>query len=123
MAKKVSIKAEDVRELAEYFCTPEEIAGYFGCSAKTITRNYSHAMKQGREKGKAKLRKLQWESVEKGNLTLLAWFSKQFLEQSDSIRGNINEGEDSELHKVAHATMVQLAGAGRTTSGDTAIQE
>jgi len=121
MGKKVVVDEKEVWKLAEVFCTQEEIAAAVGCSVKTIRRRYGKLIKQAREKGKVELRKRQWEGIEKGSVTLLVWFGKQFLEQSEKVENNIDEEQFKELLQIAHATMVQLAGAGRATSGHPAV--
>ena len=123
MAKKNTINAQRVRELAEVFCTPEEIAASLGCSANTIRKKYPKLIKNSYEKARAVIKKKQWEAIKNGNVAMLFTVGKQFLEQGDSNKNNDNEEENVELHKVAHATMVQFAGSGRATSGDTEVQE
>ena len=38
---------------------------------------------KGRDKGKIRLRQLQWRAAEKGNVSMLIWLGKQVLDQTD----------------------------------------
>ena len=81
--KKYNIDTEQVEKLASFGCTNVEIAAYFGCSENTIRRNYGENLSKGREKGKIRLRQMQWKAADKGNVTMLIWLGKQLLGQAD----------------------------------------
>lgn len=81
--KKYDIDTEKVEQLAGFGCTNKEIAKFFGCSADLIEKTYSEFIIKGREKGKIRLRQLQWKSAESGNVTMQIWLGKQYLGQSD----------------------------------------
>ncbi len=78
------VDAELVEKLASIFCTQEEIAYVAGCSVDTLERRFAEVIKKGKEKGKASLRRLQWQSAEKGNITMQIWLGKQHLGQRDN---------------------------------------
>ena len=80
--KKYDIDTQEVEKLAGYGCTNIEIADFFGCSENTI-RRYGEFLTKGREKGKIRLRQLQWRSAERGNVTMQIWLGKQILGQVD----------------------------------------
>ena len=81
--KKYDIPKDKVEQLASFGCTNTEIASYFGCSPDLLQKNYSVFLTKGREKGKIRLRQLQWKSAESGNTSMLIWLGKQVLGQTD----------------------------------------
>jgi hypothetical protein len=80
--KKYNLDTKQIEQLASFGCTNVEIASFFGCSENTI-RRYGEFLTKGRDKGKIKLRQLQWRSAEKGNVTMQIWLGKQILGQTD----------------------------------------
>ena len=81
--KKYNIQKEKVEQLASFGCTNTDIASFFGCDVSLITKTYSQFLTKGRDKGKIRLRQLQWKSAEKGNTAMLIWLGKQILNQTD----------------------------------------
>ena len=81
--KKYNIDPKEVEKLASFGCTDTEIASFFGCSTDLIRKSYSENLTKGREKGKIRLRQMQWKAADKGNVTMLIWLGKQVLGQSD----------------------------------------
>ena len=97
--KKYEIDGKQVEQLASFGCTNKEIASFFGCSADLIEKSYSEFLTKGRDKGKIKLRQLQWRSAEKGNTSMLIWLGKQLLGQTDQpafVNEELIEGFDLE---------------------------
>lgn len=86
----LEIDAEEVRKLSERFWTKTEIAAFFNCSDKTISNRFSEIYTKGRENGKAKLRDLQIKAAMSGNVTMLIWLGKQYLNQTDNKETEIN---------------------------------
>lgn len=86
---KIEINPIEVEKLAAMQCTNSEIAAFFDCSQDTIERRFAAELAKGREKGKAKLRRLQWQSAEKGNVVMQIWLGKQILGQSDKTESKI----------------------------------
>lgn len=82
--RKVIDKTE-VEKLAAMGCSNIEIGSFFDCSADTIERRFAGELRKGREKGKIKLRRLQWQAAEKGNVVMLIWLGKQVLGQRDQM--------------------------------------
>lgn len=82
---KKQIDPEQVENLAAIHCTNEEIAAALGCSADTLTRRFADRIKKGKARGRASLRRKQWELAQKGNATMLIWLGKQLLGQSDRV--------------------------------------
>jgi predicted transcriptional regulator len=68
---------------AKIGCTVGEIAAVLGCNRATLQRNFAAVIKRAKRHGKSSLRKLQWRSARKGNVTMQIWLGKQMLGQSD----------------------------------------
>ena len=81
--KKHNLDTEKVEQLAGFGCTNTEIASFFGCSENTIRRSYGEYLTKGRDKGKIRLRQLQWRAAVRGNVSMMIWLGKQVLGQTD----------------------------------------
>ena len=81
--KKYDIDPKQVEKLASYGCTNTEIASFFGCEDSLISKSYSRNVTKGKEKGKIRLRQMQWRSAEKGSVPMQIWLGKQVLGQTD----------------------------------------
>ena len=80
---KLNIDPKKVEDLAAIFCSNETIAKLLGCSADTIERRFAGALEKGREKGKMNLRNKQFEKAMEGNVVMLIWLGKQYLDQKE----------------------------------------
>ena len=89
--KKYLIDTKDVFKLASYGCTNVEIADFYGCDEGLIRKSYSEFLTKGRANVKIKLRKLQWQSAENGNVTMQIFLGKNMLGQQDKIEQTENE--------------------------------
>ena len=83
--KKYKIDTEEVFKLASYGCSNVEIADFFGCDESLIRKSYSEFLTKGRADMKIKLRKLQWKSADKGNVTMQIFLGKNILGQQDRL--------------------------------------
>ena len=72
--KKYNIDTEEVYKLASY-----------GCDESLIRKSYSEYIRKGRASGKTRLRQLQWDSAEAGNVTMQIFLGKNMLGQQDKI--------------------------------------
>ena len=81
--KKYDIDKDQVEKLAALGCTNTEIASFFGCEDSLISKSYSRNVTKGKEKGKIRLRQMQWRSAEKGSVPMQIWLGKQVLGQTD----------------------------------------
>ena len=81
--KKYNLPTEKVEQLASFGCTNREIASYFECSESLLSKSYSSFITKGRDKGKIRLRQLQYKAAERGNTSMLIWLGKQILGQTD----------------------------------------
>ena len=64
-------------------CTVTDIALVLGCDRDTIHRRFSAELLKGKAKSRTKLRRLMWQSAEKGNIVMQIFLSKQYLKFSD----------------------------------------
>jgi hypothetical protein len=82
---------ETFEGLCEIQCTQVEICNVFRTSDKTLSRwvedtygtSFSETYKRFADEGKKSLRRLQFDSARKGNVTMQIWLGKQYLGQSD----------------------------------------
>jgi hypothetical protein len=87
-----AIDGDMVRKLAAIDCTIAEIAATLECSRDTLERRFRDAIEQGREQGKASLRRKQWELAMGGNPTMLIFHGKQRLGQADKTEMRAADG-------------------------------
>lgn len=82
---KKFIDLELVEKLAHIQCTHAEIASTLGVSIDTLQRNkdYAEVKRKGAEGGRKSLRRMQFESANRGNVTMQIWLGKQYLGQTD----------------------------------------
>src|SRR5216684_1825751 len=87
------VDLEMVGRLASIQCTHAEIASALGISVDTLTRDrhFAEVYKRGAESGRKSLRRMQFESALKGNVTMMIWLGKQYLGQSDQGRLEVQQ--------------------------------
>ncbi len=78
----------ELEKLCVLQCTQREIAGWFGCTERTIESyakkpKVAEVMDRGRAKGQISVRRAQMKLLEAGNATMGVWLGKQFLGQRD----------------------------------------
>ena len=83
--KKYNIDTKQVQKLASLGCTNKEISEFFGCSADLLEKSYSEFLTKGRAEQRIRLRQLQWQSAEKGNVVMQIFLGKNMLGQQDKI--------------------------------------
>ena len=83
--KKYNIDTDEVFKLASYGCSNVEIADFYGCDESLIRKSYSEYIRKGKASGKTRLRQLQWDSAEKGNVAMLIFLGKNILGQQDRL--------------------------------------
>ena len=94
----LDIDAEQVKKLAAINCTMIEIASVVGCSVDTLENRFSDVIKEGRAQGRSSLRRHMWEAVQKGNITMMIWLSKNILGYGErTINETPGENEHSRL--------------------------
>lgn len=77
------IDADQVQKLAALALTTEEIGAVLGCSADTLERRFAGALKDGRLRFRASLKRLQFRAAQKGSAALLIWLGKVYLGQRE----------------------------------------
>lgn len=87
---KLEIDGTEVEKLASIGCTTQEIAAFFDCSKDTIENRFSAELAKGRENGKTRLRRLQLQAAQKGNVVMLIWLGKQMLGQKEKVEADVN---------------------------------
>jgi hypothetical protein len=95
---KAEIKYEELEKLCFMQATDEEIAAWFGVSAKTIQRlkkqePYGAAFETGAAKGRVSIKRAQFQAAMGGNITMLIWLGKIVLGQKETI-ANEHSGKD-----------------------------
>jgi len=73
------IDEAQVREMAMYQCTLEEMSSNLGCHRETLSLRFSDIIKEGWEYGKKSLRRRMYEKAMTGDTGMLVWLSKQYL--------------------------------------------
>jgi hypothetical protein len=92
----IKIDPATVGTLAGIGCSNKEIAAVVGCSVDTLADRFSMEIEKGKENGKTRLRKKQFELALGGNVALLIWLGKQMLGQAEKVEaktehtGNVN---------------------------------
>lgn len=90
---QIKLDWEQMDKLLVLQCTQNEIASWFDCSPDTLERackrehgvTFADYSKQKRQKGCISLRRRQFEIAMSGNVAMLIWLGKQYLEQADKV--------------------------------------
>ena len=106
---KILIDWEEFKKLCKIQCTLAEISAWFNCSEDTIERRcqeekemlFADYYKKNSASGKISLRRTQMKAAMEGNVTMLIWLGKQFLDQKDKTEQNI-EITDRKFELVFH---------------------
>jgi hypothetical protein len=93
---KAKIDLAEVEKLSMMQSTDEEIAAWFGVTARTIARRrkmrpFREAMERGRAKGRISVRRMQMKLLKSGNATMGVWLGKQMLGQTEGNQQKIND--------------------------------
>lgn len=94
LKKLNDVGAALVYDLAGIMCTEEEIACVLGTTVEVLhnkvnLETFTEQMKNGKESGKASLRRYQFE-LAKRNPSMAIWLGKQYLGQKDSTETEVN---------------------------------
>lgn len=108
---RLKIDPIEVEKLAAMHCTMKEMAAFFNCSVDTLELRFPDVIAKGREKGKIKLRRLQLQAAEKGNVVMLIWLGKQILGQSDqNVERDVKELKQSVYNLIDASKLNSEAG-------------
>lgn len=119
----IEIDLLQLERLASIQCTDAEIAAVLGVSTDTLARrktadtNFVNALESGKAKGRATLRRLQWQRATNGSDTMLIWLGKQTLNQTD--RAQLT-GADGGALQITVITGVPRDDEPPTIEGETA---
>lgn len=88
--KAVKIDPGELEKLCALQCTDEEIASFFGVSARTIERRrkkatFAEAIERGRARGRLSLRRSLWGLAVKGNPAANIFLAKNLLGYRDVV--------------------------------------
>lgn len=86
---RIEVSLETIERAASIGCTSNEIAALLDIAPSTLFLKMTQdpeiqdAIDRGRDKGKATLRRNQWQKAMAGSDTMLIWLGKQILGQRD----------------------------------------
>jgi hypothetical protein len=78
------IDAKVVAGMAYVAATTLEIAEFVGCSPDVLERRFADVLRKKRTSMKLRLRRAQFRLAMEGNVTMLIWLGKQYLDQTDN---------------------------------------
>ena len=121
--KRVNIDLGELEKLCSLQCTDEELAAWFGVSARTIERRrkqpaFAETMERGRAKGRISVRRMLFGQAAKGNTAASIFLAKNLLGYRD-VRSNEHSGPDGgpipvegqvDLSKLSEEELEQLKG-------------
>ena len=88
--KHYKLDRDLIFKLATLHCTYKEIASVVGTSETTLEKRYSGIIEKGRAEGKKSIRRAQMEKALQGDVRMLIWMGKQYLDQKDSPQDEEN---------------------------------
>lgn len=91
---KKQVDEHIIFELARLMCTNQEIAHVLGISNNTLTDRYRHVLDEGRADAKISLRREQFRKAMEGNVQMLIWLGRQYLNQVETV---VNKDENEIL--------------------------
>jgi hypothetical protein len=117
---------EEFDKLCHIQCLQSEIAEWFGCTDDTIQAavlrekgmGFSEYYEQKRGQGKISLRRLQWQTMQKGNVTMLIWLGKQYLNQSDKTEFDFKKATKEQLTAALLEKDATLGDSGASGNSD-----
>ena len=82
-SKRIQLDLELIKTLAGFGLTLAEIAAACGCSDDTLHRRARAQIDRGWADMRASLKRKQYEVAMAGNVTMLIWLGKNYLDQTD----------------------------------------
>lgn len=83
---KKKIDVLQVEHLAEKQWTITEIAAHFRVNEKTIRRRFAGQIEEARQRGRTRLRDLQWKRAMEGSDRILVHMSEHYLDQTKTLK-------------------------------------
>jgi hypothetical protein len=114
---QIEIDWDRLDKLGQLQCTQEEISWFFEVSVDTLDRackrekdkSFAEYLKEKRGKGRIRLRQKQMEMALNGNVPLLIFLGKQYLNQSDKVDSKtITKTETADKVIEAHDEYIDL---------------
>lgn len=108
--KRTDYDLEEIRFLASIMCTVDEIAAWYKVATETVKswiKRYPEvreAIEQGRQEGKASLKRAMFRSAMDGDTRMQIWLSKQYLGHRDAMHINY----EADLRKMNRMTTGEL---------------
>ncbi len=114
----IEIDWDAFSKLLEFQATKRECASFFDCSEETIENkirdkygcNFSAFKEQKGGKGKISLRRRQFEVAMNGNVTMLIWLGKQWLQQTDKTESTVVTLDAAPVKKMSFVEFCENAG-------------
>jgi len=105
MGRKKALTNDDrtiltLRKLGEWGATRDEAAAWLDVSRPTLWKflneypETAEIFEGGLDRAKTSLRRMQWSSAKKGNVTMQIWLGKQMLKQRDD--GGLSDNSTKE---------------------------
>lgn len=105
-SKTARIDKTEIEKLASYGLKNKEIADLYNLSEVTVCNKYFNELTKGRANLKMSLRKKQLQVAYQGNVTMLIWLGKQYLDQVDRINDSgLTETETAKLKEFIQMQM------------------
>lgn len=83
--KSYKLDVQMIAKLASIMCSYEEIASVMNTSVDNLKKRYKDIIENGRAEGKKSLRRKQMEvALEKGDVRMLIFLGKNYLDQKDT---------------------------------------
>ncbi len=82
--REISVDKQ-VEKLAAYGLNNKEIAEVLGYDDSTLKRKFENILIKGRGELKKRLKRKQIEVAMQGNVSMLIWLGKQYLDQSEKV--------------------------------------
>ncbi len=76
---------KQIEKLASYGLTNKEIAEALGYDDSTLKRKFENFLTKGRANLRKRLKKKQIDVAMSGNVAMLIWLGKQYLDQSEKV--------------------------------------
>ena len=111
--KAIDIPKTEFEDLLSFQCTKEDIAGFFHVSEKTIARfcqreyhkPFTEVAEEYRSSGRVSLRRAQYAAAKAGNVQMLIFLGKQWLNQTDKNETNVHADGDI---NVKHGNVTRM---------------
>ena len=107
---KANIDLAELEKLCSMQCTDEEIAAWFGVSARTVGRRRKNAkfrdvMEQARAKGRVSVRRNLFRLANNGNIAAAIFLAKNVLGYRDVLRNEHSAPEGGDFQMIIRSVL------------------